>query len=406
MENSQFESDAGYVITSFRDSVAAIFENIGANRFARPISISRLLGIDMNLAWKLSNLFKHADPLACGKYIPGESAVKIFLTSAAELGCSTAKLTEVEETYSHFLELKSIHAGSRKELDMMLASVSEEGKGKAALLHRRKAYEANGYIFGVQTRTQLSTNILLPSKDNPQMLDCIKVRGHIDFRNIRPDVSWRISTSYVYKADGEMKNTPRREPVFQREPENTPVIREFSSDPLPSFLKTVGIGGSSQYSIAGETVGNTSLITIYTAEAVRNAGAYYALPTENALRISYNSKTPTENLILDIFALKDDFANCFPEASMMSELFASTSFKTYTKGDRLPLTEKPVELNSHRGIDRLTEVPSYPEVIHKVFCEIGRKPSDFRHFRLKIQYPPVPASIVMMLMLPEKDLSS
>ena len=28
IENSQFESDAGYVITSFRDSVAAIFKNI------------------------------------------------------------------------------------------------------------------------------------------------------------------------------------------------------------------------------------------------------------------------------------------------------------------------------------------------------------------------------------------
>ena len=403
MSDTSFEIQAETVLTGLRASIASVFETIGGNSPARPVSISKLLDIDMNLAWKLSNLFRNSDPFACGKYVPGESAMEIFLGSAGKKGADRTSLKEVRRAYAAFLELKEVHAGTRKELDMMLASLSGQGRRDAELVHRKKAYEANGYLFGVQTRTQLCANVLVPSAGDDSRLDCIRIRGHVDLRRIRPNVPWRIATSYILAENGSFKNTPWREPLFPVRGDQPPVIREFTTSPLPDFVKTQGLGGSCHYSIAGGSVGNTSLISVFTAEAVRNAGAYYADQDESAISISHISRTPSENLVLDLFVPRDDFRGTVPESEMLSELFTSTAPDMYNDGDRLPLMEKPEELSMVKGIDRIPEVPLYPELMSTVFQKLNRSEEDFRLFRLKVQYPPVPANILMKIGLPEKD---
>ena len=90
------------------------------------------------------------------------------------------------------------------------------------------------------------------------------------------------------------------------------------------------------------------------------------------------------------------------ETEMWSLLFPVANHTGMTPGDRLPLTEHPMIYDTGRSPVPLAGVPGYSKMISWCFQRIGRDINKHRLVRLSVEYPPIPASIDVLLELPVK----
>jgi hypothetical protein len=73
----------------------------------------------------------------------------------------------------------------------------------------------------------------------------------------------------------------------------------------------------------------------------------------------------------------------------------------FAESDRLRLHAELTDLGM--GLDRTQcrEVSGYGRLMREVFARLGHDPADFRVHRVRIQYPPMPASVMVRFELPD-----
>ncbi len=398
---SEFETEATEVLGGIQDALIQIISCFGDPVAVRPVDLKNLLEIDMNLAWKVSHLANSADLFSVGKYLPGKKALLNFASQAGKAGVPVNVVQALSDSFKKLEWLVRSYAGSRKELEIMLAGLSTEERTSNDCLHRRKSFEGNSYTFGVQSDVQLSTCILIPSKKNPASMDICRIQGQVGLYRTRPQVPWRFSVTSILDEKGILKNTTQSEFLFPCEKHGPPVLKDFSSKELPEFGSVKDRFGRSSFYIKSDEIGIKSAITIFTAETVLNAGNLYRRVINDGAALQNSSRTPTRKYVVELF-LPEEFSNSAWEVEMWSLIFPASDYSAMTPGDKLPLYEQPVVYKSGRSPVPLPGVPVYSDLITACFQRIGRNIKNYSLLRLTIEFPPMPARVDFIVSLPEK----
>ena len=399
---TEFEDRAQTVLEKLQRALASIIGEYGDPAIIRPVDICEFMGIDMNLAWKVSRLVNSTDVFSLGKYLPGRKAIGNFCVKALESNCSSRKVNDLREASIDLEKLKRTYAGSRKELEIMLANLSVEERAGNDSIHRRKSFEGNCYTFGIQSDVQLSSVILTPARSGNNMLDICRIRGHIGLFLIRPDVPWRVASTYILDSTGKIKSTPHRDFLFPINDGEPPLVREFCSAELPDFGSVTSRSGRTSYFLKGMGMGKTSAINLFTAEVIRDTGILYRKSPDDGVALNNSSRTPTRKIVVEVF-MPGEFSSSPYQLEMWSRLFCSDDMSQMTPGDLLPLNEQPVLFSAGRAPVPVPGVPEYCNLIESCFHNLGEDPADYRLLRLTVDYPPIPSSIDVLLGLPEKN---
>lgn len=400
-KNTPFEDDFKEVLQELRTSLSELLTAVGADP-TRPQDVSRLLGVNKNLTWKVSKIIREPDPSAVVPQIPGKGGFRILFRAARKCGAPLELIELAEQALGRFDELVDTHSGDRDTLELMAGHLSREIDPARAEAERKLAFRGNSAIWGVQARLQLCVNFLFPS-DDPDWANLGWISGLVDFRRLRGDVCWTIASARKADDEGALLPLGEIEPLDAEfsDPHLAPLLGNWCSKPMPPIRADHGPDGMVRYQLVEGPIGNTAAATCFIGiigrKFVRRTRTEGDTIGEHNVRLY----TPAELVVHDLLVHRDLAYAMEPEALLYSQM---PNLPSYPQGGReqglLPLPERVLDLGSSPPDLVLPELPQYRRMIRSVFEEKGLELSDFRGFRLRMKFPPIPTLAVLRYELP------
>jgi hypothetical protein len=394
-----FQQDAQRVVTEIRDLFATVIETaIGRVETAQEVADG--FGVHRKLGWQLSKVAYGDEPFLAARFIPSPRGMRTWLKAARKLDVPPDLLTRVEAATEGFEQLIEIHCGDRETLELMLESCGPRPDGAADARWRREAFLGNSYIFGVRVKTHLSMTVLAPSAEKPSHLDVARLHGMLGFLRSRPNVRWVIAQTVAFSGEGYQTVDPRREPLdpdVAAANDGVPLIARFCTQPLPAVQRCVGPQGLLDDELLPGPVGQTGELDLVSGEVLRAVAPIHATHEGEKLDIGPAVRTPAEWLVADLFVHRDLYPSVERELRVYSRLFSAVSRE---ERDLLVVSEGVQALG--RGVGRIhtPEVPHYGAMAGFLFEQVGWEATDFDLFRVRMRYPPLPASVMFHHALP------
>ncbi|MFI4882898.1 MAG: hypothetical protein ACIAQU_09980 [Phycisphaerales bacterium JB064] len=395
----RFQDDTTAVVAEIRDLFAQVIESKCGPGTGLP-DICQGFGIHRKLAWQLTKVAYGDDPFYSARYMPTPKGIDTWVRSALDNGVQPDLLDRVREASARFETLVETHAGNRTAMDMLLESCIARPSEDIDVRWRQRAFEGNGYIWGVQARSTVAFSVIAPSQDKRGWLDIAQARSIIGLRRTKPDTRWMIGQGTVMR-DNAPPTGPVRTPL---DPETTrhaggvPIIGQFSTTPLPRLeRRETGTGTVFDEILPGE-IGQIGEITVTTGEVVRNLAPAFATPNDKRAHFGTGVGTPTEALIYDHFVHKDLFQSVHRELCVFGEL--GKPF-THDEEDRIRVPEQVQHLGKGLASVHSPDAPGYARLLRYTFDACGWNTDEFELYRVRMAYPPLSTSVMISHDLPE-----
>lgn len=385
----QFEDHCRECVRELRGAILELYAQVGADP-DKPQDVSRLLGLNKNLTWKISRVLLAEEVFEALPLLPGGAGLDLVLEATAKAGASPRSLDRARVAIASIESMVNLHGGDRATMELMLDSMGVGGLEKS----RKLAFRGNSGLWGVMAKVRVSAQVLAPNAQNPDMLDMVLVAGLQNVRRFRPIQRWPIFRLERYDYEGE---------VTRFSVEDAPgapwgMMPSFSRGPLPK-VHVREEGNGLIYEVGDGPVGKTGEFSCYFGFGFRADVPRYATERDESAWLAASVAMPVETLLLDMFVHKDLPEAMDPETSVYGGAWVGAP--GFPDSARLPIHEHAVHLG--RGADLSTPLDDqYPGVMARVFDRTGWRPEDFHCLRLVIEYPPMPSRAVMRYRLPTK----
>jgi hypothetical protein len=393
-------ADLDAVVARLRAALAGLFESLDLDP-RRPQAVSRALGLDKTLTWKLSRLIGERDALGALGFVPGPGGWQRLWDAAARASDEPARLDEARRAADDLKTLVRRHAGSRTEFARLLAGLdAERSEPRLYGSARRQAFEGNAAIWGVQAAARIGLHAVAPSVDDPSRLDLATVGGLVGLQRLRASSSWPIVRHVSYEAPGA---TPqhRVEPLDRDlPPDQPPLLRRFCSPNLPP-LDTVDVGGSKTYALSAGPIGRTGAVTCLFGFLDRRFAPDRAA-TEGELGEHLTLlNTPVERALVDL-CIHRSLGDALPELQLVSAMESLGAPITSAAGSRslLPTAETVERLDGTAPLLETPLLPRHRELVGFVLERLGHPLADFHVYRVELAWPPIPTTAILRWPLP------
>lgn len=358
----------------------------------RPQDVSRRLGVDKNLSWKLARVAGARDPLAVAAQVPGAEAFRILTDKLRLAGVNAKELGIITAAAETFDRMVLDHAGDRPTLQILLDGLSLD----SSLEQSRKAlFRGASGVWGIQAKARVTSSWIAPNETNPDRIDLAIVGGLLHIRRLRPLEGWPLFRFGGWNEEGrplESNTEPLEEPSSPDEPRL--LMRSWCS-PLPPPVVSRFSGGAVTHELAAGPVGKTGDSTFYFGSLQRSLGDRYSGKGE-LTEIFARVTLPIEMLFLDLFVHRDlrEYEQSFVEVY-------GGPFETMTMDEesrmraRLPLEQGLVRSSNLVAATAHPQLPGYDTLVPHVFKRCGWQMRDFRLLRLQMTYPPMPSMVVV-----------
>ena len=393
---ADFASEVRAAVAGLRTPVRAALRLDPDAPVPAPAELSRDLGLDNKLGWKLHWLLSNEDPFSAALFVPGRAGVGIIADGLRRAGSDKAHADAVLRAGEAFQRCVSRHAENRAGFDTLLAAHTTDDR--SALDHRRLAYQGARYIWGIESRANLLACLVHPSEGGETM-DVASVRGIVGCQRLREHVPWRVWRTTMRRPEG-VHSDFRREPLDlgQRGApvgDALPVMRDYCTDPLPAIDRVPGPHGAVEFQLGPGPVGKRGRFDLLTGEVVRSMQPRYAEPGDPPLRVRFAVRIPTQLAVFDVLMHKEMFGGAPPRVTVLSDLFASDLGSHHQPADELPNPPELEVLGASADAVGVEEAPRYAEAVDEAMSVLGWTPESFDVFRVTLAYPPVPTTIVM-----------
>lgn len=135
IEAPTFQDDCREALADLRGALLDLHADLGADA-TRPQDVSRRLGLNKNLTWKVARIVQAEDPLEAAALVPGQAGLDIFVCAFEKAGVSASSVERARAACRGFEEMIERHAGDRAMFDAMLDSM---GVGTQAEAGDRKS---------------------------------------------------------------------------------------------------------------------------------------------------------------------------------------------------------------------------------------------------------------------------
>lgn len=391
----RFEDALDQAFQGVRGALTELLVSVRADP-GKPQDIARRFRINKNLAWKISKIVTVTDPHAVVSNIPGPTGMNTILSAFATGGAPQASLDSARDAVERFDRMVEVHVGDRSTLELVLSSKAP-GRVPTEHLHqtRKMAFQGNSSIWGIQARVKLASFFLAPSPDDPTQLDTASLSGLFDVRRLRSDASVPLLVRFSFNDDGSVRHGPRARPIdTERSADPLMLMPEFCSAPLPEFVE-IAADGYHRYQLAPGPIGNGGLNTWVSGECIRNFASIYADEHNRVGEHTAMVQLPVEWLVCDIQIHRSLVFALNPRAVLFGQLGGGPAPTADASYDRLPMAEEIEPIGSAPPVVATPLLPSYPEMVERVYAGMGWDAAEFEGFRLTVRYPAMPASFVI-----------
>lgn len=394
-----FEEHLTSAFASLRDSLQSLLSTLDVDKASSP-EVARRLNLSRNLTWKVSKVLASQDLHEGLQHLPGDAAIDLLLTAAAQRGAPDRTIRSVRESCRELERVVKVHVGDRATLDLYLDGMAG-GASERLEQSRKLAFRGNSGVWGLQARARITAAFVAPSASSADLLDTAIVGGIVGLRRLRPVVRWPLFRSHRYRADGSPEaNQPEGEAIDPRfdSPDVPRLIGEFcSTTDLP--IRAVRDSRGLMYELMEGRVGNTGAFTCFFGSVYRAHAPRYTTDDDKTGEFGTHAMLPFEHLLFDLFVHRDlPFADTIDVRTVGHFDGAPPRDETMLA----PIAESARELSGRPPLVATPLVEQYDRLITTVFERAGWRQSDFRAVRLSISYPPMNSTTIMRFALPER----
>ncbi len=389
-------------VQRIRAALAELYASAGADP-ATSQEVSRTVGINRNLAWKISRILGADEPLETLEHLPGAAGLAIMLEAFGEAGASATATEEVRRAVEAFDELVRDEVGDRATLDLVVGGMlPRELQAERDRAARRLAFQGNSATWGIQAEVQLSGTFYAPSPDDPTMLDAVSIGGLVGFRRLRRGIHWPLLRVNGFRQEGGvMRPFERRfEPLDPDVPAGAPpLMPRFCTGEQPP-IEERAIPGGRQYEIVDGPLGNRGAVTTITGFVDRRAATCVRDADNDHGELLVNWFTPVTEAVIDLVVHRDLPLRMPPEVRLAGRLGPASVDPILTRHlEPIPFAEPIRSLGG--GPPRLSTplVPRYGEMVDLVFARMEWDPEAFVAYRLQVPFPPIPTMCMLRFAL-------
>jgi len=388
-----FDDHLQQAMGGLRIALLKLLQSVNADP-TTPQKVSRRFGINRNLAWKVSRLISESDERASVRHVPGKQGLRILCERFREAGAPIEVVNAVSDAMDAFLQMVEVQAGDRTALDMTLRSLRPEGEGPEGVLTARKlAFQGNSAVWGVRARLKLGLQVVAPANSGSRdgEVDIARVGGLLDFWRLRADARWPLIHYRMFpeeSASGRLAVEPIESPA--EDSDDPPWLRDFCSVPPPRCRRVKRVPGD-LFEIMEGPVGNTASFSCVYGQVTRNAATYLSdgagTMGEHQLRLN----VPMGGAHFDVLLHESLPLQAPPRIVVESWMQVSDTPRPvgeplYSLETLEQIEEMPAGLPNLNTAD----VPRYPDLVQQVVRTLGRPLREFRGYRVRLSYPPIP----------------
>lgn len=403
MSTTAFDEQVIGTLRSIRGALTELVSSVGADA-SRPQELARQYRVNRNLSWKISKIINATDPYDVVPHLPGHGGLERLLSAFETASAPRCVIDAVRNAMRDFDQAVERHAGDRSTFELMLSSMAPDKLSPERVeAARRQAFIGNSGIWGVQCRVRLASYFLAPNGGNSEMLDGVVVGGLHGVRRLRPDASVPLFMRQAYhNDDGTLVATPV-EPIDATSGPNNDMMlmRDFCSPDLPT-LDMLPADSSLRFELPVGPVGNTALMDWTFGWYMRSFASRYQTEKNRVAEHSTRMFVPTELLICDLQVHRSlDFA-LDPKPYLYSQLAGPATYPIWRDEDILPIMESVQSIGDGMPVVATPHVPNYPQIVQRVYDQLGWTGRDFHGFRITIKYPPIPSVLILRSQLPDR----
>jgi hypothetical protein len=387
-----FPQAAASVMTELTTALTAVIESSQGVTGARPIDISRGLGIDMKLAWKASHLANSAAPFDAVRHLPGTAGMRILLEAAAARGCARDVVGRAERAFDAVRSFISRRAGSRRAFESMVAGIEGARDRRLEQEHRRLLFDGASSVWGMRADLLYRFDVLFPSSISG-LLDCVTVRSMVGARRLRGGVILPFPRPRIIDDRGQETRIVLDEPLAPAvKAGELPIMAEFCVGPVPVF-KLRRIGDAVIHEAAATESADPAPFTITTGEVLRAVQPTRVTEDTHGIFQLMRLRMPAERAVFDVL-VHDDLLDpgVEPDVYLSSDLHGTAQGVGDVRRVRMPVSIRCESLPT----DAATEVDHLGRldgIVDRAMVVAGARLEDFRWFRLELAYPPITSTI-------------
>ncbi len=386
-----FHDQCRNAVAVIQAAIRRVYRSLGLP-VDRPQEVSRRLGLDKNLSWKLARVAGARDPLAVAAQVPGAEAFRILAEKLLAAGVNAKELGVITAAAETFDRMVLEHAGDRPTLQILLDGLSLD----ASLDQSRKAlFRGASGVWGIQAKARVTASWIAPSQTDSQRIDLAVVGGLIHVRRLRNLEGWPLFRFGSWDDQGQARERPIEPLEPPASPDDPHLIMRSWCSPLPPPVISRYSGKSVTHELANGPVGKTGDSTFFFGTFQPAVGERYGAEGGFA-EIGARVSLPIESLFVDLFVHRDlrEYEQSFVEVY-------GGPFETMTLDDdsrmraRLPCEQGLVRAANLTAATSHPQLPGYDTLVPHVFNRCGWQPRDFRLLRLHMSYPPMPSMVVV-----------
>lgn len=400
MQSVGFVPECESSIGEFRSALMELYAGVGVSVDA-PQEVSRTLGLDKNLTWKLARVIGTDNTGEALHHLPGANAIKILLKAMDKAGANDGVRERVRRAYDEIGRVVEVHVGDRSTLELVLDGLNQSGQERLEV-SRKIAFRGNSGVWGVQAKAKVTLAILAPNAENPAVLDSAFLRGFVGFRRLRAEMSWPLSVNRNWMGEGE-PSVPRGSPLVPEDVEHgLPILQAFTTDQRPDFERKQTRNGL-YYMLPPGPVGNTAAFDCFFGEVTMADVPRYRTQDERTGEFTATISVPIEHQLLDVLVHRDLAPGFHPEAFVYGDPLGGQALGGATQSQCvLPIDESVRQLPGSPPITVTPIYPRYAELVDMAYRRVGWDPADFVGYRLVVKYPPMGTAVSVRFDLPER----
>lgn len=362
----------------------------------RGIDVTRRLGLDPKLAWKLTRIANARDPFECVRYLPGDRAWEIVGARLRAHGVDAGLIGQLLTLAAEVRVAGRRWAGSPSAFVLMAAGVVAEGDPAASLEHRRNHWQSGSYIWGMRMRTMVRLDVFTPAADGRNMQG-VTIRGFVDVERLRPDAPWYLEVPFVADDATTAQMPVRFEPLDATDAraEGPSFMRRYCSKRLPQFARSKKARTPVVMELPVGAVGMEDRFTLFHGARIRGELPMHRTPENQVGSLMQLMHTPTASLVFDLLIHRDiagHLPTLAPKAFGVIDGWRG-QFSVQSR-DRIPMPIVCREIGAGRRDRQSNACHELPDIIETAIGYAGCPARDLRHFRTEIAYPPIPSAVV------------